>query len=111
MLALLVVRSWGLQLGAIIGRGVGRIASGIAERLAAKEGAQGFKSLGAAAKGFSKNILPEGFKQTKQFGYQHGQKVYEYMGKYFSRDIDGHNGGVWKVFEAVGGKPKKNRYC
>jgi hypothetical protein len=73
----------------------------------AKEGAQGFKSVGAAAKGFSKNIIPAGFKETKKFGYQHGQKVYEYMGKYYSKDIDGHNGGVWKVFEIVGGKLKR----
>jgi hypothetical protein len=29
------------------------------------------------------------------------------MGKYFSKDIDGHNGGVWKVFEAVGGRLKR----
>ena len=65
------------------------------------------KSLGAAAKGFSKNIVPTGFKETKEFGYQHGQKVYEYMGKYFSKDFDGHNGGIWKVFELVGGKLKR----
>ncbi len=60
------------------------------------------RSVGAAARGFTK--IPKGFKEVKKFGYQHGQKVYEYKGKYYSKDIDGHNGGVWKVFEEVGGR-------
>ena len=54
-----------------------------------------------------KVIPPDGFKHVKQFGYPHGQKVYEYNGKYFSKDIDSHNGGVWKVFEEVNGKLKR----
>ena len=62
-------------------------------------------TVGAARSGFSK--LPKGFKQTKQFGYQHGQKVYKYKGKFYSRDIDAHNGGAWKVFENVGGRLKR----
>ncbi|WP_415270975.1 toxin C-terminal domain-containing protein [Campylobacter ureolyticus] len=41
------------------------------------------------------------------FKYQHGQKVYKYKGKYYSKDIDSHNGGEWKVFKKVGGKLKK----
>ena len=53
------------------------------------------------------NIIPKGFKQTKKFGYSHGQKVYEYKGKYYSRDVDSHKGGIWKVFEEVGGKLKR----
>jgi|LakMenE01Jun11ns_1017448.scaffolds.fasta_scaffold9953969_3 hypothetical protein len=53
------------------------------------------------------NFIPKGFKQTKKFGYLHGQKVYEYKGLYYSKDIDSHNGGVWKVFEEVNGKPKR----
>jgi len=48
--------------------------------------------------------LKKGFKESKEFGYQNGQKVYKYQGKYYSRDVDSHNGGVWKVFEKVGGK-------
>jgi hypothetical protein len=66
----------------------------------------GAKSLGAAAKGGTKAVtaIPKGFKQTKQFGYQHGQKVYEYKGKFYSLDIDAHNGGVWKVFEQQNGR-------
>jgi hypothetical protein len=52
-------------------------------------GTQEIKSLGAAEKGFSKVKIPKGFKQVKDFGYQHGQKVYKYKGKYYSRDIDG----------------------
>jgi len=56
-------------------------------------------------RGFSK--IPKGFKEVKDFGYQHGQKVYRYKGKYYSRDIDGHNGGVWKVFENIGGRLKR----
>jgi hypothetical protein len=51
--------------------------------------------------------FPKGFKETKDFGYQHGQKVYEYRGKYYSRDVDAHNGGIWKVFESIGGKLKR----
>ena len=51
--------------------------------------------------------IPKKFKQVKKFGYQHGQKVYEYKGKYYSRDVDSHNGGAWKVFEEVGGKLKR----
>jgi hypothetical protein len=43
--------------------------------------------------------IPKGFKETKEFGYQHGQKVYKYKNKYYSKDVDGHNGGIWKVFE------------
>lgn len=37
----------------------------------------------------------------------HGQKVYEYQGKYYFRDVDSHNGGVWKVFVEVNGKLKR----
>jgi len=62
-------------------------------------------TVGAARKGFSK--LPKGFKETRQFGFQHGQKVYKYKGKFYSRDIDAHNGGAWKVFENVGGRLKR----
>jgi hypothetical protein len=54
-----------------------------------------------------KNFIPQGFKHVKKFGYPHGQKVYEYNGKYYSKDVDSHNGGVWKVFEEVGGKLKR----
>ncbi len=67
----------------------------------------GAKSLGAASKGFSKHAVPDGFKEVKKIGYPHGQKVYEYMGKYYSRDIDRHSGGTWKVFQEVGGKLKR----
>ena len=47
------------------------------------------------------------FKQIRQFGYQHGQKVYQYNGKFYSRDIDSHSGGVWKVFEQQNGKLRR----
>jgi|GEM_PF-5082528 len=43
---------------------------------AANVGSQSIKSVGAAAKGFSK--IPKGFKEVKDFGYQHGEKVYKY---------------------------------
>src|SRR5690606_31639315 len=68
--------------------------------------------LGAAAKTVSKAI-PKGFKETKKFGYQYKQKVYEYKGKYYSKDVGSgngmgsHNGGVWKVFEQHNGKLKR----
>lgn len=60
---------------------------------------------GIVANAFSK--IPKGFKQVKDFGYQHGQEVYKYKNKYYSLDIDSHNGGAWKVFENVGGKLKR----
>jgi RHS repeat-associated protein len=52
-------------------------------------------------------VIPKGFKHVKKFGYKHGQKVYSYKGKYYSKDVDSHNGGVWKVFEEVNGKLKR----
>ena len=73
---------------------------------------KGKVSVSNAIKSGSKS-LPKGFKETKQFGYQHGQKVYEYKGKYYSKDIGSgnglgsHNGGVWKVFEANGNRLKR----
>ncbi|WP_378176376.1 DUF6443 domain-containing protein [Aquimarina sp. SS2-1] len=51
--------------------------------------------------------IPKGFQLTKKFGFQHGQKVYQYKGRYYSKDIDSHNGGVWKVFEEVNGRLKR----
>lgn len=57
---------------------------------------------GGDKKGNDNNNVPKGFKETKEFGRPHGQKVYKYKGKYYSRDIDSHNGGVWKVFEKSG---------
>lgn len=53
------------------------------------------------------NLIPDGFKVTKKFGYSYGQKIYKYKGKYYSRDITSHNGGVWKVFEEKGGKLRR----
>lgn len=59
------------------------------------------------------NGIPKGFKETKQFGYPHGQKVYEYKGKYYSKDVGSgndrgsHNGGVWKVSVAKGNNLKR----
>jgi RHS repeat-associated protein len=53
------------------------------------------------------NDLPEGFNETKEFGKQHGQKVYKKGNKYYSKDVDGHNGGAWKVFEKQGSKLKR----
>jgi hypothetical protein len=55
----------------------------------------------------SSGDIPSDFKETKEFGRQHGQKVYERKGKYYSKDVDGHNGGVWKVFEKSGKKLKR----
>ena len=51
--------------------------------------------------------IPKEFKETKEFGYNHGQKIYKYNGKYYSKDIDAHNGGEWKVFEKVGNRLKR----
>lgn len=51
--------------------------------------------------------LPDGFKDTKEFGKQHGQKVYQKGNKYYSKDVDGHNGGSWKVFEKQGSRLKR----
>lgn len=55
----------------------------------------------------SDDELPEGFKETKEFGKQHGQKVYQKGNKYYSKDVDGHNGGSWKVFEKQGSRLKR----
>ncbi|WP_259071964.1 toxin C-terminal domain-containing protein [Mucilaginibacter sp. X4EP1] len=55
----------------------------------------------------TKEELPDGLKETKDFGKQHGQKVYRKGNKYYSPDVDEHNGGKWKVFEKVGGKLKR----
>ncbi|PWG78083.1 toxin C-terminal domain-containing protein [Pararcticibacter amylolyticus] len=35
------------------------------------------------------------------------QKVYKKGNKYYSRDVDSHNGGAWKVFERQGNKLKR----
>ncbi len=57
-----------------------------------------------------KMLVPKGFTEVKSFGYKHGQKVFHYKGKYYSRDVGSgngmgsHNGGVWKVFELQNGK-------
>jgi RHS repeat-associated protein len=51
--------------------------------------------------------VPEGFKETKEFGKPHGQKVYQKGNKYYSKDADGHNGGAWKVFEKQGTRLKR----
>ena len=69
--------------------------------------------MGAAAKGFSKAVPHKGFKEVKEFGYSHGQKIYKYRGKYYSRDVGSgnglgsHNGGAWKVFELKNGKLRR----
>jgi len=67
------------------------------------------KKLGQAAikVAAANNKVPKGFKQVKKFGFPHGQKVYKYKGKYYSRDIDGHGGGVWKVLKNKKGKLKR----
>ncbi|MEM6817061.1 MAG: toxin C-terminal domain-containing protein, partial [Bacteroidota bacterium] len=93
--------------GMVMKGGLKLAARALQIRRVTRGGTQPIKSLGAAARGFSKVKIPKGFKQVKDFGYQHGQKVYKYKGKYYSRDIDGHNGGVWKVFENVGGRLKR----
>lgn len=38
-------------------------------------------------------------KETKEFWYKHGQKVYKDWNKYYSKDVDSHNWWFWKVFE------------
>jgi RHS repeat-associated protein len=56
--------------------------------------------------------IPKGFKETKEFGTSHGQKIYKKGEKYISRDVGmkgggSHNGGVWKLFKKVGNKLKR----
>lgn len=43
----------------------------------------------------------------KKFGYSHHQKIYKLGNRYYSRDVDKHHGGVFKVFELRGGKLKR----
>lgn len=59
------------------------------------------------SKGDKSEELPDGLKETKEFGNPHGQKVYKKGNKYYSKDADGHNGGSWKVFEKQGTKLKR----
>ena len=63
-----------------------------------------FSSINTINANASKDIIYKEFKEVKEFGFLHGQKVYQYKGKFYSRDIDSHNGGVWKVFKLVNGK-------
>lgn len=58
---------------------------------------------------FGKNTIQQSIKnnkliETKEFGYLHGQKVYKRKNLYYSKDIDSHAGGIWKVFRNTGGK-------
>jgi hypothetical protein len=46
----------------------------------------------------------QGMKEVKEFGLQKGQKVLKKDNKYYSYDIDGHNGGIWKVFKKENGE-------
>lgn len=59
------------------------------------------------SKGDKSEELPDGLKETKEFGNPHGQKVYKKGNKYYSKDADGHNGGSWKVFEKQWTKLKR----
>jgi hypothetical protein len=34
----------------------------------------------------------------------HGQKVYRIGNRYFTPDVDGHIGGVWKEFDRLGNR-------
>lgn len=52
-------------------------------------------------------LLAKGAKLCREFGFSHSQKVYKLGNRYYSWDIDKHNGGVFKVFEKVGGKLKR----
>lgn len=53
--------------------------------------------------------LPKGFKKTNLVS--HGQKVYSDVKRWITPDKDGHNGGVWKVYDNPNdvGKNKKHR--
>ncbi|WP_157761075.1 toxin C-terminal domain-containing protein [Chitinophaga caeni] len=53
--------------------------------------------------------LPKGFKKTNLVS--HEQKVYSDGKRWITPDKDGHNGGVWKVYDNPNdvGKNKKHR--
>jgi RHS repeat-associated protein len=51
--------------------------------------------------------VPKGYRETREFGYSNGQKMYRKGNSLISRDVDGHNGGVWKLFEIKGGRPHR----
>lgn len=40
----------------------------------------------------------------KNFGKSQGELIFQKGNKYYSYDNTSHNGGVWKVFEQIGGK-------
>ncbi|WP_051941055.1 toxin C-terminal domain-containing protein [Stenoxybacter acetivorans] len=44
-----------------------------------------------------------GYSKTKDYPFDsHGQAVYKRGNKYITRDADGHNGGVWKIYDSKG---------
>ncbi len=46
-----------------------------------------------------------GFTKTKNFKFNsHGQAVFKRGNRFITPDIDGHNGGVWKVFDRRGNR-------
>ena len=58
------------------------------------------------------NEIPKGFKETKEFGTSHGQKIFKKGNRYYSRDVGqktggSHKGGAWKVFKKVSGRLKR----
>lgn len=76
----------------------GRI-TGVAPIIGIADFGGSFSKTGGIAK-----LISKGAKRVKGFGVSHGQKVYKLGNKYYSWDIDKHNGGELKVFERKGGK-------
>lgn len=55
----------------------------------------------------TKMATKHSMKEVKEFGLKNGQKIFKKGNKYYSYDVDNHNGGVWKVFEKAGGELKR----
>ena len=87
-------------------RGIGEI-TGVINNFNIESTISLVNSIYRISKAINSDAIPDGLKETKEFGRQHGQKVYKIGDKYYSENVDGHNGGSWKVFVKQGNKLKR----
>ena len=68
---------------------------------------QASNSIQETNKEIDKIAKEKGLTPTNEFGYSYGQRYYKKGNRYYSYDIDKHNGGYWKVFVKKGGELKR----
>ena len=56
---------------------------------------------GNTSKGTNTNKAAEDLGYTKTNYRSHGQPVYKNGNKYITQDVDGHNGGAWKMADSI----------